>query len=45
MIGAKVIIKATNMPGKIIGQANGLWIIELFNGKTTALPTNKLKIV
>ena len=42
-IGDKVEIKSTNQKGKIIGQAKGVWIVEMFNGLTTQLPTNKLK--
>ena len=45
MIGSKIVIKSTNQVGKVIGQAKGLWIIELFNGNTAALPTKKLKLI
>lgn len=44
MIGEKVIIKATNQSGKVIGFSKGLWIVELSNGQTSTYPTNKLKI-
>lgn len=42
-IGSNITIKATNQKGVIIGQAKGFWIVELSNGNTTLLATNKLK--
>ena len=44
-IGDKVEIKATQQKGKIVGQVKGQWLVEMCNGRTTLLPTNKMKVI